>query len=182
MPTPATPAIPVADITELVSLWWFAYDQGDFATLRELLHPEMRFSSRTDTGEAPYEESIRCELTGAEAVVSWQSGHRMVSPFPMRHFATNVHVTGVEGDRTLFSSYMFVTKIVDGAPRNLSSGIVSGSAVAGAHRPVLRSLEVVIDFMDALARFPEGGEAVPSGRPVSGKPAPLRSSGSTTVT
>ncbi|WP_157963870.1 nuclear transport factor 2 family protein [Actinocorallia populi] len=166
-----TPAIPVADVTELVSLWWFAYDQGDFATLRELLHEEVRFSSRSDTGDAPYEESIRCELTGADAVVSWQSSHRMVSPFPIRHFATNVHITGVEDGETRFSSYMFVTKNVNGAPKNLTSGIVSGSVVAGPRRPVLRSLEVVIDFMDALPRFPEGGETVLAGRPVSGTTA-----------
>lgn len=170
----STPAIPVADIAELVSLWWFAYDQGDFTTLRGLLHEDVRFSSRSDTGDAPYEEHIRCELAGADAVVSWQSGHRLVSPFPMRHFATNVHVVRVEGEATFFSSYMFVTKIVNGVPQNISSGIVSGSAVAGEHRAVLRSLEVVVDFMDSLPRFPEGG-------PVSGKPAPPRSAGSTTV-
>ncbi|MFD0854746.1 nuclear transport factor 2 family protein [Actinomadura adrarensis] len=170
----STPAVPVADVTELVSLWWYAYDQGDFATLRELLHKDVRFSSRSDTGDAPFEEHIRCELTGADAVVSWQSGHRLVSPFPMRHFATNVHVTRVEDEATCFSSYMFVTKMVNGVPQNISSGIVSGGVVPGERRAVLRSLEVVVDFMDSLPRFPEGG-------PVSGTSAPRRSANGTTV-
>ncbi len=149
------PDITAADVAELLSRWWFAYDEGDFPSLRALLHDEARFVSRSDSGDAPWEQYIRCDLTGGDEVTDWQRTHRLASPYPMRHFATNAHITGRDGGGVGFASSMLVTKTIDGAPHPLTAGIVTGHVTAGARHPLFRSLAVVIDFMDSLPRFPD---------------------------
>jgi hypothetical protein len=149
MPEAPDTEVSASDVAELLSRWWFAYDHGDYATLRTLLHDKAHFTSRSDSGDAPWEAHVSCDLTGAEEVAGWQRRHREVSPTPMRHFATNAHITGRAEGEASFASYMFVTKTVGGAPRSLSSGVVTGSVVAGEYHPVFLSLSVVIDFMES---------------------------------
>lgn len=143
------PQVSAADVADLLSRWWFAYDHGDYPTLRALLHDKARFTSRSDSGEAPWESHVSADLTGADEVAAWQQGHREVSPTPMRHFATNAHVTGREGEEVSFASYMFVTKTAGGAPKSLSSGVVTGTVVPGDLHPVFASLAVVLDFAES---------------------------------
>ncbi len=149
-----TSDIHIAELTELISRWWFHYDQGDFAALRELLHEDMHFSCSSDTGETDFEEFIQCDLHGVEEVMAWQSNHRLHSPYPLRHNGTNIHTTGRDGDATHFASYIFVTKVVNGMPHNISSGIVTGTVVPGSDHPVFRSMSVVLDTMDSLDHLP----------------------------
>ncbi len=73
--------------------------------------------------------------------MAWQEAHRRDSPYPLRHNGTNVFVTGFDGTETTFSSYIFVTKIVDGNLQ-LVERIVEGAIRAGVDgAPRLSELE-----------------------------------------
>lgn len=158
--------VPTHEVADLVSRWWFAYDEGDFAALAALLAPDAHFTCRTDTGDSPFEEFVRCDVRGAEAVMAWHSDHRLNSPYPLRHNGTNVHVTGRDGGGTRFASYIFVTKVVKGVPANISSGTVTGAVAPHGGRPVFQALSIVLDTMDSLDHLPEDrSTAFPHSRP-----------------
>ncbi|MCD2099158.1 hypothetical protein [Rhodococcus rhodochrous] len=146
---------PVQDITlgtvsALVAAWWFHYDEWNPVALRALMADDIVFSCASDTGETDYEDFIRVDVRGAANVMAWKDDHRRNSPYPLRHNGTNVFVTGVEDDEVEFSSYIFVTKIVDGRPFNLSSGIVRGSIRATEAGPVFSAVHVVLDTQDSV--------------------------------
>jgi hypothetical protein len=137
-----------AELQDLLARWWWNYDEGNFDVLRTLLTDDVHFSCRTDCGTTDYEEFVRADHTGRDAVMAWQTDHRMNSPYPLRHHGTNIHLTGGHGDEASFSSYIFVSQIVGGvAP--LSTAIVNGRVrrVEGAVR--LAELEVVLDTMES---------------------------------
>ena len=81
---------------------------------RSLLTDDVHFSCRTDTGTTDYEEFVRADYTGRDAVMAWQTDHRLHSPYPLRHNGTNVHIVSRDGDEAAFSSYILVTAIVGG--------------------------------------------------------------------
>jgi SnoaL-like domain len=139
-----------AAVQDLVGRWWWNYDQGNFDVLDGLLTDDVHFSCRTDTGTTAFEEFVRCDLHGREAVMAWQTDHRVNSPYPLRHNGTNVHVVEQGGSEATFASYIFVTHIVEGAVANLSSAIVNGGVrdEAGALR--ISRLEVVLDTMHSV--------------------------------
>jgi hypothetical protein len=118
----STPIEP-AEIHDLVNRWWFAYDEHRFEVLDGLLTDDVHHSSRTDTGDHPYEEFIQVVETGREPVIRHLREHREGSPYPLRHNATNVHVIENRGHEAEVASYLFVTNIVEGLPSPLSSGI-----------------------------------------------------------
>ena len=62
----------------------------------------------------------------------------------------NVHVTGSEGDATTFSSYLFVTHIVQGAVANLSTAIVTGAAREEGGRARLCAMSVLLDTQTSV--------------------------------
>ena len=137
--------IDVVAVQELLGKWWFNYDEGHFDTLAKLLTDDVHFTCRTDTGTTDYEEFVRCDLRGREAVMEWQTDHRTNSPYPLRHNGTNIHLVERGGDEATFASYIFVSHIVDGAVTNLSTGIVTGAVreVTGALQ--ISELNVVLD-------------------------------------
>ena len=137
-------------IMEMLGRWWFSYDEGHFDVLASLLTADARFTCRTDTGTTAYEEFVRSDQRGRDAVLAWQAQHRLDSPYPLRHMGQNVHVTGRVGDETFFSSYLFVTQIVGGQVSNLSTGIVTGSARIEEGHARISSLNVVLDTEDSL--------------------------------
>ena len=119
--------IATADVLDLVARWWFNYDEGNFAVLPGLLSDDVHFSCRTDTGTTDYEEFVRADVRGRDAVMAWQTDHRVNSPYPLRHNGTNVHVVEQRNDEATFSSYILVTQIVGGAVSPLSTAIVTGA-------------------------------------------------------
>lgn len=138
-------------VAQVVAKWWFHYDEWDPEVLRSVVTDDFRFVCRSDTGATDYEDFIRADLRGVDAVMAWQEDHRENSPYPLRHNGTNVFVTGFDGTETSFSSYIFVTKIVDGKPFNSSSALVRGGVQATADgAPALSRLEVILDTRDSV--------------------------------
>jgi hypothetical protein len=137
-----------AELQELVARWWWNYDEGNFDVLESLLTDDAHFSCRTDTGSTDYEEFVRADHTGRDAVMAWQTDHRVNSPYPLRHNGTNVHITEQRGNEASFSSYIFVSQIAGGvAP--LSTAIVNGRVRREGDAVLLAELEVVLDTMES---------------------------------
>ena len=134
-----------AEVVDLVGRWWWNYDEGNFEVLRELLTDDVHFTCRTDTGETDFEEFVRADVRGREAVMAWQIPHRTNSPYPLRHNGTNVHVTEQRGGEVSFASYIYVTRIVAGQVASLSSGVVLGAARRCGSSVCLCELHVVLD-------------------------------------
>jgi hypothetical protein len=137
-----------AALQDLVARWWWNYDEGNFAVLRELLADDVHFSCRTDSGATDYEEFVRADHHGRDAVMAWQTQHRLDSPYPLRHNGTNVHVVEQQGDEARFASYLFVSQIVGGVSP-LSTAIVNGRVRRDGDALLLTELEVVLDTMDS---------------------------------
>jgi hypothetical protein len=139
-------------VQDLVGRWWWNYDEGNFEVLEKLLTSDVHFSCRTDTGATDYEDFVRADYSGREAVMAWQTDHRMHSPYPLRHQGVNVHIVEQRGNEATFASYIFVTQIVGGVSP-LSTGIVNGivrrSDETGGDALSIAELEVVLDTMDS---------------------------------
>jgi hypothetical protein len=133
------------EVQELIGRWWFTYDQGLFEELDSLLTDDVHFTVGSDTGKTEYEEFITADVHGKSDVMIWQAEHRLDSPSPLRHNGTNVHLTGTRGDDLEFTSYIFVTQIVEGQVSNLSTGIVTGSIRNDGGTLKISSLHVVLD-------------------------------------
>jgi hypothetical protein len=137
--------IGTTEVAELLGRWWLNYDEGHFDVLESLLTDDAHFTSRTDTGKTDYEDFVRADYRGRQAIMAWQTQHRLDSPYPLRHMGVNIHITGRRGDDATFSSYLFVTHIAAGRVTNLSTAIVTGSARLDAGLARLSSLHVVLD-------------------------------------
>jgi hypothetical protein len=133
------------ELQELISRWWFAYDQGLFDELSRIVTEDVHFTVRTDTGKTDFEAFVTADVHGKVDVMHWQTEHRLDSPSPLRHNGTNVHLAGTRGEDALFQSYIFVTQIVEGKVSNLSTGIVTGSVRSEASNLKISSLHVVLD-------------------------------------
>ena len=138
-----------AAVQDLVARWWWNYDEGNFDVLTSLLTDDVHFSCRTDSGTTDYEEFVRADYTGRDAVMAWQTDHRLHSPYPLRHNGTNVHITEQRGDEASFSSYIFVSQIVGGVSP-LSTAIVNGRVRRQGEALLLAELEVVLDTTDSI--------------------------------
>jgi hypothetical protein len=142
--------VSLTDVQGLIAQWWYAYDQGEFDTLAELLAEDVHFRCESDTGQAPYEEFIRCDRRGRETVMEWQIDHRRASPFPLRHNGTNIHVTRATGDEAGFASYIFVSHIMAGKVSPLSTGRFTGTVRREHERLVFAVLTVTLDTADSV--------------------------------
>lgn len=137
-----------AAVQDLMARWWWNYDEGNFEVLASLLTDDVHFSCRTDSGATDYEEFVRADYSGREAVMAWQTDHRLHSPYPLRHNGTNVHIVEPVGDEARFSSYIFVSQIAGGVSP-LSTAIVNGRVRRDGDELRLAELEVVLDTMDS---------------------------------
>jgi hypothetical protein len=137
-----------AVIQDLISRWWFNYDEGNFDVLADLLTEDVHFSCRTDTGMTDYEEFVRADHRGRNEVMAWQTDHRRNSPYPLRHHGANVHVTEQRGSEAAFASYIFVSQIVGGVSP-LSTGIVRGTVRTADGELRIAELDVVLDTMES---------------------------------
>jgi hypothetical protein len=142
-------AVDLAAVQGLLAGWWFDYDQGNFAVWPDYFTADAHFACRSDSGQAPYEDFIRADVTGRDAVVAWQVDHRRNSPYPLRHNCTNVHVTDARPAEADFRSYLFVTQIVAGAVANVSTGLCVGTVRTEDGSPRLADLHVVLDTTDS---------------------------------
>lgn len=143
-------AVGAAEVQDLVGKWWWNYDQGNFDVLARLLTEDVHFSCRTDTGTTDFEDFVRADLHGRDAVMAWQIEHRTNSPYPLRHNGTNVHLIEERDDATRFSSYILVTHIVARTITPLSTAIVNGTARRVGDAVLLADLEVVLDTRDSV--------------------------------
>ena len=143
------PAIDLSAVQGLLASWWFDYDQGHDAAWPQYFTSDAHFSCRSDSGETPFEDFVRADVTGRQQVLDWQLDHRRNSPYPLRHNATNVHVTAVRSDAADFRCYLFVTQVVNGAVANLASGICAGTVRRETGQPRLADLRVILDFTDS---------------------------------
>ncbi|MCU0268496.1 MAG: nuclear transport factor 2 family protein [Acidimicrobiales bacterium] len=140
-----------ADVQDLLGRWWFVYDEALVEEWPALFTHDVHFLCRTDTGATDYEEFVRADVQGREAMLAWQTQHRLGSPHPLRHGAANVHLTSsTEGEAT-FRSYIWVTHIVGGFPAQLSTAIVQGAVRVEEGALRICRLEVVLDTRDSIA-------------------------------
>jgi hypothetical protein len=137
-------------LNQLLSTWWFNYDEWNAERLRALLTDEAAFSCRTDSGKTDYEDFVRANVSGADAIMAWQKDHRLNSPYPLRHNSSNIHIVEISGDRVEFVSYIFVTKIVDGRRLSLSSGTACGAAHITAGGLLLARLDIMLDTTESV--------------------------------
>jgi hypothetical protein len=141
--------VELPEVQNLLASWWFEYDQGNFEVWPDFFTSDAHFSCRSDSGQTQFEEFIRADVTGRDEVLSWQIEHRRNSPYPLRHNATDVHVTTSGEAEADFRFYLFVTQIVGGAVSNLSSGICLGAARREAGAVRIADLRVILDFTDS---------------------------------
>jgi hypothetical protein len=137
-----------AELQDLVARWWWNYDEGNFDVLATLLTDDVHFSCRTDSGATDYEEFVRADSSGRDAVMAWQTDHRLNSPYPLRHNGTNVHLVEQRANEATFTSYIFVSQIAGGVSP-LSTGIVNGVVRRDGDVVRIAELEVVLDTMDS---------------------------------
>lgn len=147
----------------LLAGWWCAYDRGDFDAWPGYFTADAHFSCRSDSGRTTFEEFIRADLHGRDEVVAWQVEHRRNSPYPLRHMATNVHLTRDGGAGEVdFASYLFVTQILGQAVSNVSTGVARGTVRDDGGVARLADLSLVLDFTDSVAftdaRRPDAGD------------------------
>ena len=143
-------AVALAEVQDLVGKWWWNYDEGHFDVLASLLTDDVHFSCRTDIGTTEFEDFVRADLRGRDAVMAWQIDHRTNSPYPLRHNGTNVHVVGQRDGEARFSSYILVTHVVARAITPVSTAIVNGTVRRVGEAVRLAELEVVLDTRDSV--------------------------------
>jgi hypothetical protein len=139
----------LAAVQGLLAGWWFDYDEGDFEAFPRYFTHDARFSCRSDSGATAFEDFIRADIRGRDDVVAWQVDHRRGSPYPLRHNATNVHLTVTRAAEADYRSYLFVTQVLGGAVSNLASGRCVGTVREEEGAVRLAALRVVLDFTDS---------------------------------
>jgi hypothetical protein len=139
-----------ADVAEVLGRWWYNYDEGNFDVLRSLLTDDVRFTCRSASGACAYEEFIAADVSGLDAVMAWQTEHRMGSPYPLRHNGTNHHVIERGETSVTFGSYIAVTHMVNGMPALLPAGIVNGRLEVVGGQPLIAEMHVVLDTEDSV--------------------------------
>jgi hypothetical protein len=140
----------LSTVQNTLACWWFDYDSAAFELWPSLVTDDVVFTCRSDTGNTSYEEFIRANVQGRDNFLAWQRDHRNNSPYPLRHNATNVHLTRATESEADFRSYIFVTQILDGKVSNLSSGPCSGTVRVQDGEPRLAALHVVLDTEDSV--------------------------------
>lgn len=146
----AVDPIHVSDVQEVLGRWWWNYDEGNFDVLATLLTDDVHFVCRTDTGTTEFEEFVRADVRGRDAVMAWEVQHRTDSPYPLRHHGTNVHVTARRAGEADFASYIHVTHNTGTGVTNLSSAIVDGTVRRVGDAVLLAALEVVLDTRESV--------------------------------
>jgi hypothetical protein len=142
--------IALSELQELVAGFWYHYDAAHYDELAARYAEDVHYLTRSDTGASPFEELMSPELHGRQAVMDWLSEHRRHSPYPLRHHATNVHRTGVDGDVTYARFYIFVNQIANFVPFAVSSGVVDVGVRREASGLKFTKMDVVLDTQNSV--------------------------------
>ncbi len=142
--------ITLAELQEFVAGFWYHYDAAHYDELTASYAEDVHYLTRSDTGASPFEELMSPELRGRQVVMDWLSEHRRQSPYPLRHHATNVHRTGVDGDVTYARFYIFVNQIANFVPFAVSSGVVDVGVRREASGLKFTKMDVVLDTQNSV--------------------------------
>ncbi|MCV7281111.1 polyketide cyclase [Mycolicibacterium flavescens] len=142
--------ITLPEVQEFIAGFWYHYDQGHFDELAVRIGDDMEYLSRSDSGNCPFEELLAAELHGGAETLAWLTQHRLENPYPLRHHATNVFRTGVDGDITTARFYLYVNQITNNVPFDVSSGVVDVGIRRADHGLVFTSMRVVLDAEDSI--------------------------------
>ena len=139
------------DVSELLSRWWFVYDEALFDEWPEMFTTDAWFTCRTDTGATDFEEFVRADVRGRDEMLAWQTEHRKNSPHPLRHNGENIHLTAASDTDATFRSYIWVTQVQNGFPTPLSTAVVTGKVEIEGGELRLAELHVALDTQDSIA-------------------------------
>lgn len=142
--------ITLSEVQEFIAAFWYHYDQGHFAELGARLGDEMEYLSRSDSGNCPFEDLLAAELRGKDETLAWLTQHRNENPYPLRHHATNVFRTGVDGDVTTARFYLYVNQVTNNVPFDVSSGVVDVGIRREGNGLVFTSMTVILDAEDSV--------------------------------
>jgi hypothetical protein len=142
--------ITLPELQEFISRYWYDYDEANYDEMAAAKAENIRFVTRSDSGASPFEELMSPELHGREAVMEWLTDHRKESPYPLRHHATNVHRTGVDGDVTRARFYIFVNQIANFVPFAVSSGVADVAVRRGASGLEFVEMDMVLDTTNSV--------------------------------
>lgn len=142
--------ITLSEVQEFIAGFWYHYDQGHVDELSLRIGDEMEYLSRSESGECPFEELLAAELHGGAETLAWLTQHRNENPYPLRHHATNIFRTGVEGPVTNIRFYLFVNQVTNAVPFAVSSGVVDAGVRRSADGLVLTSMRVILDADDSI--------------------------------
>jgi hypothetical protein len=142
--------ITLSEIQEFIAAFWYHYDQGHFDELALRIGDEMEYLSRSESGDCPFEELLAAELHGGAETLAWLTRHRNENPYPLRHHATNIFRTGVDGPVTNVRFYLFVNQVTNAVPFAVSSGVVDVGVRRSADGLVLTSMKVILDAEDSV--------------------------------
>ncbi|OBK48204.1 nuclear transport factor 2 family protein [Mycobacterium sp. 1081908.1] len=142
--------ITLPELQEFIAGFWYHYDEAHYDEMAASYAEDVHYLTRSDSGASPFEELMSPELSGREAVMEWLAEHREQSPYPLRHHATNVHRTGVDGDVTRARFYIFVNQIANFVPFAVSSGVVNVGVRRGASGLEFTEMDVVLDATNSV--------------------------------
>jgi hypothetical protein len=142
--------ITLSEVQEFIAGFWYHYDQGHFDELGARLGEEMEYLSRSDSGNCPFEELLAAELHGRTETLAWLTQHRNENPYPLRHHATNVFRTGVDGEVTNARFYLYVNQVTNSIPFDVSSGVVDVGIRRSESGLVFTSMTVILDAEDSI--------------------------------
>lgn len=142
--------ITTADAQEVVSRWWFNYDNGNFDVLPSMLTEDTSLRVRSDSGATDFEEFVTASVDGRDDVAAWHVQHRRDSPYPLRHNGTNFHMTGRGPDSLEFASYIYVTQVQDVLPSGLSSAVVTGTIRREGDELRIAAMNIVLDMTTSV--------------------------------
>ena len=142
--------ITLPEVQEFIAGFWYHYDQGHFDELALRIGDEMEYLSRSESGECPFEELLAAELRSGTETLAWLAQHRNENPYPLRHHATNIFRTGVDGPVTNVRFYLFVNQVTNAVPFAVSSGVVDAGVRRSVDGLVFTSMNVILDADDSV--------------------------------
>jgi hypothetical protein len=78
-----------------------------------------------------------------------QIEHRRISPYPMRHSTTNLHIVRIGLGEADFRSYLLMTQIGDGKVSRAATGVCLGTVRLERSALRLADLRIIIDMTDS---------------------------------
>lgn len=142
--------IALPELQEFIAGFWYHYDEAHYDELAASYAEDVHYISRSDSGASPFEELMSPEMRGRDTVIEWLAEHRKLSPYPLRHHATNVHRTGIDGDVTNARFYILVNQIANFIPFAVSSGVANVGVRRGPDGLEFTKMEVILDTTNSV--------------------------------